>query len=56
MPAGKYIVKEKHMKGFIPASPPVIVVSLEKGMDSTDNNFMNRPISSLTNRRDDNTE
>jgi len=56
LPAGKYIVKEKHMKGFIPTSSPVIVVSLEKGMDSTDNNFMNMPKCSLMRRGDDNTE
>jgi hypothetical protein len=56
LPAGKYLVKEKHMKGYIPSSKPVIIVSLAAGENSEKNSFFNRPISSLTNRKDDHTE
>jgi hypothetical protein len=47
LPAGKYLVKEKLMKGYIPTSRPVIIVSLPDGENSENNSFMNRPIRSL---------
>ncbi len=47
LPAGKYLIKENLKKGFIPTSKPVIIIKLAKGEDSGNNNFTNRPISSL---------
>ena len=41
--AGKYILKEKHEKGFVPTSPPVKVIKLAVGENSTNNNFTNMP-------------
>ncbi len=47
LPAGMYIVMETLKGGYVPTSSTVIVVNLENGTNSMDNNFMNRPISSL---------
>jgi protocatechuate 3,4-dioxygenase beta subunit len=47
LPAGKYLVKETLKKGYVPTGSPVIVVDVENGMNSMNNNFMNRPVSSL---------
>ncbi len=47
LPAGRYLIKEKHQKGFVPTSPPVKIVKLVQGENSMNNNFTNRPIHSL---------
>ncbi len=48
LPAGRYIVMETPIKrGYVPTDAPVKVVNLEDGTNSMNNNFMNRPISSL---------
>jgi serine-aspartate repeat-containing protein C/D/E len=53
LPAGRYLIKEKHQKGFVPTSSPVKVIKLVQGENSISNNFTNRPIHSLvsTNNR-----
>lgn len=49
LPPGRYIVVEKVMGGFVPTVSPVIIVTVENGMNSMNNNFMNRrPVSSPT--------
>ncbi len=47
LPAGMYIVVETLKGGYVPTGSPVIVVNLENGTNSMNNNFMNRPVSSL---------
>jgi hypothetical protein len=47
LPAGMYLVVETLKGGYVPSGPPVLVVTLENGKNSMNNNFMNRPISSL---------
>ncbi len=47
LPAGMYLVVETVKGGYVPSGPPVLVVTLENGTNSMNNNFMNRPISSL---------
>ncbi len=47
LPPGKYLVVETVKGGYVPSGPPVLVVTLENGMNSMNNNFMNRPVSSL---------
>ncbi|VVB86016.1 SdrD B-like domain protein [uncultured archaeon] len=47
LPAGKYLVVETLKGGYVPSGSPVLVVTLENGMNSMNNNFMNRPVSSL---------
>jgi hypothetical protein len=42
LPAGRYLIKEKHQKGFVPTSPPVKVITLIQGENSVNNNFTNR--------------
>ncbi len=46
LPSGKYLVEETVKGDYVPDSP-VIVVDLENGTNSKNNNFMNRPVSSL---------
>ncbi len=48
LPAGMYLVVETLKGGYVPSGSPVLVVNLENGMNSMNNNFTNRPISSLT--------
>jgi serine-aspartate repeat-containing protein C/D/E len=47
LPAGRYLIKEKNQKGFVPTNPPVKVVTLVQGENSMNKNFTNRPIHSL---------
>ncbi len=47
LPAGRYIIIEKHQGGFVPAGSPVKNIMLATGETSENNNFFNRPISSL---------
>jgi hypothetical protein len=47
LPAGMYLVVETVKGGYVPSGPPVLVVTLENGKNSMNNNFMNRPVSSL---------
>jgi hypothetical protein len=47
LPAGMYLLVETLKEGYVPSGPPVLVVTLENGKNSMNNNFMNRPISSL---------
>jgi hypothetical protein len=47
LPAGMYLVVETLKGGYVPSGSPVLVVNLENGMNSMNNNFTNRPISSL---------
>ena len=47
LPAGKYLVAETLKGGYVPSGSPVLVVTVENGMNSMNNNFMNRPVSSL---------
>jgi hypothetical protein len=42
LPAGKYLIKENHQKGFVPTSSPVKVITLVQGENSINNNFTNR--------------
>jgi hypothetical protein len=42
-----YLVVETLKGGYVPSGSPVLVVNLENGMNSMNNNFTNRPISSL---------
>jgi hypothetical protein len=42
LPAGRYLIKEKHQKGFVPTSPPVKIITLVQGENSVNNNFTNR--------------
>lgn len=43
LPAGRYKVREAHLKGFRPVSSPSIHINLEAGQQSVDNNFKNMP-------------
>jgi protocatechuate 3,4-dioxygenase beta subunit len=47
LPAGMYLLVETLKGDYVPSGPPVLVVNLENGKNSMNNNFMNRPISSL---------
>ncbi len=47
LPAGMYLVVETVKGDYVPSGSPVLVVNLENGMNSMNNNFMNRPVSSL---------
>jgi hypothetical protein len=47
LPAGMYLVVETLKGGYVPSGSPVLVVNLEDGTNSMNNNFTNRPISSL---------
>ncbi len=47
LPAGMYLVVETVKGDYVPSGSPVLVVNLENGMNSMNNNFTNRPISSL---------
>ncbi len=47
LPAGMYLVVETLKGGYVPSGSPVLVVNLENGTNSMNNNFTNRPISSL---------
>ena len=47
LPAGRYLIKEKHQKGFVPTSPPVKIITLVQGENSVNNNFTNRLVRSL---------
>ncbi len=49
LPAGRYLIKEKHQKGFVPTSPPVKVITLVQGENSVNNNFTNRLVRILVN-------
>ncbi|VVB95871.1 SdrD B-like domain protein [uncultured archaeon] len=51
LPAGRYIVIEKHKRGFVPTSHVVMKIDLAKGETSMNNDFMNKPISSLIRKR-----
>ncbi|MGZ3949015.1 MAG: ammonia-forming cytochrome c nitrite reductase subunit c552, partial [Flavisolibacter sp.] len=47
LPAGMYLLVETLKGGYVPSGSPVLVVNLENGKNSMNNNFTNRPISSL---------
>jgi protocatechuate 3,4-dioxygenase beta subunit len=47
LPAGMYLVVETLQGGYVPVGSPVLVINLANGMNSMNNNFMNRPVSSL---------
>jgi serine-aspartate repeat-containing protein C/D/E len=47
IPAGMYLVVETLKGGYVPVGSPVLTVNLANGMNSMNNNFMNRPIQSL---------
>jgi protocatechuate 3,4-dioxygenase beta subunit len=47
LPAGMYLVVETLQGGYVPVGSPVLVINLEDGRNSMNNNFMNRPVSSL---------
>ncbi len=47
LPAGMYLVVETLQGGYVPVGSPVLTVNLENGTNSMNNNFMNRPVSSL---------
>ncbi len=48
LPSGMYLVEETVKGDFVPTSPPVITVTVENGMKSMNNNFMNKPVSNLS--------
>ncbi|VVB92486.1 Cytochrome c552 [uncultured archaeon] len=41
LPAGRYLVWENNMNGYVPSSGPVVVITLAKGEKSANNNFTN---------------
>jgi protocatechuate 3,4-dioxygenase beta subunit len=47
LPAGMYLVVETLKGSYVPVGSPVLVINLANGMNSMNNNFMNRPVSSL---------
>ena len=51
LPQGRYIIMEKHQKGFVPTSPPVKFVVLGAGENIMNNNFTNMPIRRLIRRK-----
>lgn len=55
LPAGRYFVIEKLIKGFVPTSSPVKRIRLTQGKNSMNNNFTNRPVQSRE-RMDDQTD
>lgn len=47
LPAGRYVVMEELQGGFVLNGSPIMSIMLAKGEISENNNFFNRPISSL---------
>ncbi len=52
LPAGRYILREEHQKGFVPVGSPVKHITLTLGENSMNNNFTNRPIRSLVDKEE----